>query len=60
VLITGNLPFKTEAGSVYIFSQIQNEDLPAAAAVSVFLLACALIVLATLNLLVRWRSRHVL
>ena len=60
VLITGNLPFKTEAGSVYIFSQIQNEDLPAAAAVSVFLLACALIVLAALNLLVRWRSRHVL
>jgi sulfate transport system permease protein len=60
VLITGNLPFKTEAGSVYIFSQIENENLPAAAAVSVFLLACALIVLAALNLLVRWRSRHVL
>jgi sulfate/thiosulfate transport system permease protein len=60
VLITGNLPFKTEAGSVYIFSQIQNENLPAAAAVSVFLLAVALIVLAALNLLVRWRSRHVL
>ncbi len=28
VLITGNLPFKTEAGSVYIFGQIQNENLP--------------------------------
>src|SRR4029077_8292502 len=24
VLITGNLPFKTEAGSVYIFGQIEN------------------------------------
>jgi sulfate transport system permease protein len=60
VLITGNLPFKTEAGSVYIFGQIQNDNLPGAAAVSVVLLAAALIVLAGLNLLLRRRSRHVL
>jgi len=60
ILITGNLPFKTEAGSVYIFGQIQNENLPAAAAVSVFLLAIALLVLAVLNLLQRRWSRHVL
>ena len=60
VLITGNLPFKTEAGSVYIFTQIQNEDLPAAAAVSVLLLLVALLVLTVLNLLLRWRSKHVL
>ena len=39
VLITGNLPFKTEVGSVYVFGQIQDENLPAAAAVSVVLLA---------------------
>ena len=60
VLITGNLPFKTEAGSVYIFSQIQNEDLPAAAAVSVVLLLIALLVLTALGVLLRWRSKHVL
>jgi sulfate transport system permease protein len=60
VLITGNLPFKTEVGSVYVFSQIQNENLPAAAAVSVVLLAAALIVLGSLTLVSRWRSRHVL
>jgi sulfate transport system permease protein len=59
VLITGNLPFKTEAGSVYIFGQIQNDNLAGAAAVSVLLLAVALIVLAALNLLLRSRSRHV-
>jgi sulfate transport system permease protein len=53
VLITGNLPFKTEAGSVYIFGQIQNENLPAAAAVSVVLLLAALLVLALLGLVVR-------
>jgi sulfate/thiosulfate transport system permease protein len=60
VLITGNLPFKTEAGSVYIFGQIQNENLPAAAAVSVLLLLAALVVLAVLNMVLRRRSRHVL
>jgi sulfate transport system permease protein len=58
VLISGNLPFKTEVGSVYIFSQIQNENLPAAAAVSVVLLLCALVVLAALSALSRTRSRH--
>ena len=50
VLITGNLPFKTEAGSVYIFGQIENENLGAAAAVSVLLLVVALIVLAAAQL----------
>jgi sulfate/thiosulfate transport system permease protein len=60
VLITGNLPFKTEVGSVYVFGQIQNENLPAAAAVAVVLLLAALIVLGALTLLSRWRSKHVL
>jgi sulfate/thiosulfate transport system permease protein len=59
VLITGDLPFKTEAGSVYIYGQIQNENLPGAAAVSVVLLAAALIVLTALNVLLRWRTKHV-
>jgi sulfate transport system permease protein len=59
VLITGNLPFKTEVGSVYIFGQIQNENLPAAAAVSVALLVVALVVLGALNFLSQRQSRHV-
>jgi sulfate transport system permease protein len=60
VLITGELPFKTEVGSVYIFGQIQNENLPAAAAVSALLLVIALLVLAVLGFLLRRRSQHVL
>ncbi len=59
VLITGNLPFKTEVGSVYIFGQIENDNLPAAAAVSVLLLAAALVVLAALGFLSRRLSRDV-
>lgn len=58
VLITGNLPFKTEAGSVYIFGQIENESLGSAAAVSVLLLAAALVVLAALGVIERRISRH--
>jgi sulfate transport system permease protein len=60
VLITGNLPFKTEVGSVYIFGQIQNESLPTAAAVSVLLLAVAVVVLGILSFISRRASRHVL
>jgi sulfate transport system permease protein len=60
VLITGNLPFKTEVGSVYIFGQIQNDSLPTAAAVSVALLFVALVVLAVLNFISQRQSRHVL
>jgi len=60
VLITGNLPFKTDAGSVYIFGQIQDENLAAAAAVSVVLLLAALLVIALLTFALRRRSRHVL
>jgi sulfate transport system permease protein len=60
VLITGNLPFKTEVGSVYIFGQIQNESLPSAAAVSVALLFVALVVLALLGVVSKRWSRHVL
>jgi sulfate transport system permease protein len=60
VLITGNLPFKTEVGSVYIFGQIQNDSLPAAAAVSVALLVVALVVLGVLSFVSQRQSRHVL
>jgi sulfate transport system permease protein len=59
VLITGNLPFKTEAGSVYVYGQIQNDNLPAAAAVSVVLLLAALIVVGSLTVFSRARSKYV-
>ena len=39
VLISGNLPFKTEVASSWIFSLSQSDDLPAASAVSVVLVA---------------------
>ena len=49
VLISGNLPFKTQVASVFISSQVESGDTSGAAAVSVLLLAVALVVLATLD-----------
>jgi sulfate transport system permease protein len=58
VLISGNLPFKTEVASVYIFGQIESGGVSGAAAVSVVLLLIALLVLTALNLFSRWSLRH--
>jgi len=49
VLISGNIPFRTEVASVHIFGQIESGDLPAAAANSVFLLAVSLLVLLSMR-----------
>jgi sulfate transport system permease protein len=54
VLISGNLPFKTEVASVRIFGLVQSGALPGAAAVSVVLLAVSLL---TLLLLAALRRR---
>ena len=45
VLISGNIPFKTEVASSWIFSLSQSDDLPAASAVSTVLIAISLLVL---------------
>src|SRR6266540_1514091 len=58
VLISGNLPFKTEVAAVYIFGQIQSDNTNAAAAVSTVLLVVALVVLALIDLLQRWAVRR--
>ena len=58
VLISGNLPFKTQVASVHIFGQIENDNTVGAAAVATVLLVIALIVLVALDLLQRWAARR--
>ena len=58
VLISGNLPFKTEVASVFIFGQIESDNIPAAAALSIVLLAASLLLLAAIAGLSRWGRRH--
>ena len=49
VLISGNLPFKTEVSSVFVFGQIENDNVPAAASVSVVLLLISFALLLVLG-----------
>jgi len=58
VLISGNLPFKTQVASVYIFGQIQSDAPASAAAVSTVLLVVALVVLLAIDLLQRWAVKR--
>jgi len=58
VLISGNLPFKTEVSSVFIFGQIESDRTTNAAAVSVVLLAISFVVLLFITASSRWGSRH--
>ena len=58
VLISGNLPFKTEVSSVYIFQQVESDNGAAAAAVSVLLLAISLAVLLGIGAFRRWRTKY--
>jgi sulfate transport system permease protein len=58
VLISGNLPFKTQVASVFIFGQIESDNVGGAAAVSVVLLAIAFAVLMAISLLSRWAVKH--
>ena len=55
--ISGNLPGKTEVAAVAIFGRIQNDDNTGAAAISIVLLAIALVVLLVLDVLQR-RAAH--
>ena len=58
VLISGNIPFKSEVSSVYIFGQLQSGNESGAAAVSVLLLGISLGVLLAIGAFRRWRTRH--
>jgi sulfate transport system permease protein len=53
VLVSGNIPFKTQVASVYIFSQVESDNTGGAAAVAVVLMAISLLVLFA----IRWAGR---
>ena len=53
VLLSGNLPMRTEVTSVRILSSIENDNLPGAAAVATILLVISLLVIVILDLIQR-------
>jgi sulfate transport system permease protein len=58
VLITANIPFKTQAASVFIFSQVESDAPIAASAVSVVLLLISLVILLIFGWLSKRALRH--
>ena len=58
VLISGNLPFKTEVVSVYVFGRLESGDPGGAAAASVVILLISFVVLLAIGGLRRWVTKH--
>lgn len=58
VLISGNIPFETEVAAVRIFSQVENDNVTAAAAIAVVLLTISLSVLLLISWFERWSRKH--
>jgi len=58
VLVSGNLPFKTQVASVFIFLHIQSGDKAGASAIAVVLLAISFAVLLVIGGIRRLATRH--
>ena len=57
-MISGNIPFKSEVAAVRVFSQVENDNVPAAAALAVVLLSVSLLVLLAIAGIERWSRKH--
>ena len=57
VLISGNIPFKTEVASVFVYGRIESGATTSAAAVSVFLLAISFLMLLGISFYARKAER---
>jgi sulfate transport system permease protein len=58
VLIAGNIPFKTEVASLYVFQHINSDDPSGASALAVLMLAISFALLLAIGGLRRWATRH--
>ena len=58
VLISGNLPYRTEVSSVFVFLRIQSGDTAGASAVAIVLLTIAFAVLLVVGGVRRYATRH--
>jgi sulfate transport system permease protein len=58
ILIAGNIPFKTEVASLYVFEHINSDDPSGASALAVLMLAISFLVLLGIGGVRRWTVRH--
>jgi sulfate transport system permease protein len=58
VIVSGNIPFKTQVASVYVYGELESYNQQGALGVSVVLLLCSFIILVLLHRLQAWSRKH--
>jgi sulfate transport system permease protein len=58
VLISGNLPFRTEVASLYVYQRLNSGDSQGASALALLLLVVSFAILLSIGGLRRWVTRH--
>lgn len=58
VIVAGNIPFKTQVSSVYIYGEIESANVQSALGAAMVLLTCSFLVLILLNFMQRWSSKY--
>ena len=58
VIVAGNIPFKTQVTSVYIYGEIESANVRSALGTGVILLASSLVILILLNVIQRWSNKY--
>jgi len=57
-IVAGNIPFKTQVASVYIYGELESYNQQGALGVSVVLLLCSFIILVLLNFIQIWSRKN--
>jgi sulfate transport system permease protein len=58
ILIAGNLPFKTEVASLYVFQRINSDDTTGAASLAVLMLVVSFAILLAIGAVRHWATRY--
>jgi len=58
VVLSGNIPFKTQVSAVYIYGEIESNSIESALGTALILLICSLAIIMLLNLIQRWSSKY--
>lgn len=58
IIVAGNIPFKTQVASVYIYGEIESSNIQSALGTAVVLLLSSFIVLLFLNLMQKWSHKY--
>ena len=58
IIVSGNIPFKTQVASVYIYGEIESANTQSALGTAVVLLFISFVVLLFLNTLQKWSHKH--